>query len=303
MLAARLLGQGVRQAEVARQVGAHRQSVSQRAAELRQKGRVGLKKTGREGRKPLLSEPDRKRVVRGLQRGPEALAYETSLWTSARLAHLIEQECGVKYRPGHVWRILRQLGWSCQRPVRRALQRDEEKIQQGKPKRWPEVRKGQKRRSDDRLQRRKRTHRAPASLPHVGASRAHAGAAIQLQLEDAVGDCRRHRVELFLPPVSGRDRQPADHRVPFPFRRARAKLENWPETANRVLALPALLGCVGILVHSCLNFNLQIPANAALFYVLCAIAAGEPLQESQRRRRARRHHLILELRPELTERE
>jgi O-antigen ligase len=87
------------------------------------------------------------------------------------------------------------------------------------------------------------------------------------------------------------------------FRRARTKLENWPETANGVLTLAALLGCVGILVHSLLDFNLQIPANAALFYVLCAIAAGEPLQESQRRRRARRHHLILEPGPELTERE
>ncbi|MGB9073494.1 MAG: O-antigen ligase family protein [Terriglobales bacterium] len=85
------------------------------------------------------------------------------------------------------------------------------------------------------------------------------------------------------------------------FRRARAKLKNWPETANGVLTLAALVGCVGILVHSLLDFNLQIPANAALFYVLCAVAAGEPLQESQRR--SRRHHLILEPQPELTERE
>jgi hypothetical protein len=56
----------------------------------------------------------------------------------------------------------------------------------------------------------------------------------------------------------------------------------------------ALLGCVGILVHSFLDFNLQIPANAALFYVLCAIAASAPLQESQRRRVLRRHSLIVQ---------
>jgi hypothetical protein len=49
---------------------------------------------------------------------------------------------------------------------------------------------------------------------------------------------------------------------------------------------------VGILVHSFLDFNLQIPANAALFYVLCAIAAAAPLHESQRRRVVRRHHSI-----------
>jgi hypothetical protein len=64
------------------------------------------------------------------------------------------------------------------------------------------------------------------------------------------------------------------------------------------MTMAALLGCVGILMHSFLDFNLQIPANAALFYVLCAIAASSPLQESQRRRVIRRHNLIMEPRPE-----
>ena len=58
------------------------------------------------------------------------------------------------------------------------------------------------------------------------------------------------------------------------FRRAPRKLKNWTETASGALTVAALLGCVGILVHSFLDFNLQIPANAALFYVLCAIAAA-----------------------------
>ena len=63
--------------------------------------------------------------------------------------------------------------------------------------------------------------------------------------------------------------------------------------------MAALLGCVGILVHSFFDFNLQIPANAALFYVLCAIAASKPLQESQRRRRVlRRHSSTAEPNPE-----
>jgi O-antigen/teichoic acid export membrane protein len=72
------------------------------------------------------------------------------------------------------------------------------------------------------------------------------------------------------------------------FRRASAKLDNWTENVNGSLTVAALLGCIGILVHSFLDFNLQIPANAALFYVLCAIAAADPLQESQRRRVRRR---------------
>jgi len=75
------------------------------------------------------------------------------------------------------------------------------------------------------------------------------------------------------------------------FRQAAGKLKNWTENASGALTVAALLGCVGILVHSFLDFNLQIPANAALFYVLCAIAASAPLQESQRRRVLRRHSL------------
>jgi len=78
------------------------------------------------------------------------------------------------------------------------------------------------------------------------------------------------------------------------FRRAWRKLENWTETANGTLTVAALLGCIGILVHSFLDFNLQIPANAALFYVLCAIAAGEPIQETRHHRLRRHHSLILE---------
>jgi transposase len=139
--AAQLLRQGVHQAEVARQVGAHRQSVSRWAAQLLQGGVRALKRTGHAGRRARLRPEDLRRIEKGLKRGPEALGYETSLWTAWRVAHLIEHECGVKYHPVQAWRILRQLGWSCQRPVGRALERDEEKIRQWKQKRWPEIKK------------------------------------------------------------------------------------------------------------------------------------------------------------------
>jgi O-antigen ligase len=57
------------------------------------------------------------------------------------------------------------------------------------------------------------------------------------------------------------------------YRKAFHKIENWPSDTNGAVALGALLGCTGILVHSFFDFNLQIPANAALFYVFCTIAA------------------------------
>ena len=148
--AAELLRQGLHQAEVARRVGAHRQSLSRWAKELNQGGLRALKRAGRAGRKARLCPEDLRRIERGLKHGPEVLGYESGLWTSARVAHLIEMECGVRYHPGHAWRILRQLGWSCQRPTGRARERDETAIRQWKRKRWPELKKKPKR-SAERL--------------------------------------------------------------------------------------------------------------------------------------------------------
>jgi len=82
------------------------------------------------------------------------------------------------------------------------------------------------------------------------------------------------------------------------FRPAKNKHNTWTETASGAVTVATLLGCIGILVHSFLDFNLQIPANAALFYVFCAIAASAPLQESRRRRVVRRRSLIAEPSPE-----
>ncbi|MGH9736934.1 MAG: winged helix-turn-helix domain-containing protein [Candidatus Acidiferrales bacterium] len=141
LLGARLLCQGVPQAEVARRVDVHRQSVSRWAQQLKLGGRRALRSAGRAGRKPRLGPTELKRIVRGLERGPEALGYETGLWTSWRVADLIERECGVKFSAVQAWRILRQLGWTPQRPAGRALERDEEKIRRWKQQRWPEIKK------------------------------------------------------------------------------------------------------------------------------------------------------------------
>src|SRR5437899_199142 len=145
--AAELLRQGVHQAEVARRVGAHRQSVGRWAQQLEEGGVRALKWAGRAGRKARLRPEDLRRIERSLKRGPQALGYESGLWTSARVARLIEKECRVRYHAGHAWRILRQLGWSCQRPAGRALERDEEKIRRWKQKRWPELKKTRKTRA------------------------------------------------------------------------------------------------------------------------------------------------------------
>ena len=139
--AARLLAKGLSEAEVARRVGVHRQSVNRWQRQLAELGPSALRRAGRAGRKPQLEASDLRRIEAGLKRGPQALGYATALWTTRRVVELIEQVSGVRYTIVHAWRILRQLQWSCQRPVGRALERDEVAIRRWKKKRWPELKK------------------------------------------------------------------------------------------------------------------------------------------------------------------
>src|SRR5271166_4412222 len=137
--AARLLRQGLGQSEVARAVGVHRQSVSRWARELGESGLRGLRKAARTGRPAKLSPAQLRELERALKRGPEACGYVSGLWTAGRVRGLIEDRTGVRYHEDHVWRILRKLGWTCQRPVGRALERDEEAIRHWKKVEWPRI--------------------------------------------------------------------------------------------------------------------------------------------------------------------
>jgi transposase len=139
--AARLLRKGMHQSAVAREVGVSPESVRRWREALDKQGAAGLQAAGRAGRKPRLGPEQLRAVGRGLKRGAETLGYESPLWTAARVADLIERECGVRYHPGHVWKILRQLGWSCQRPTGRALERDESAIRHWKRVTWPALKK------------------------------------------------------------------------------------------------------------------------------------------------------------------
>ena len=139
--AIRLWESGVNQSDVARRVNVIRQTVARWVAQYRERGKAGLLQTGRAGRKPLLSPTDRQRLEAHLVRGPEALGYETPLWTCPRVAHLIESEFGVRYHEGHVWKVLVSLGWSPQRPTGRARERNEEQIRTWRKRTWPSIKK------------------------------------------------------------------------------------------------------------------------------------------------------------------
>ena len=141
MRAIGLWERGETQAAVARRVGVVPQTVARWVSQYRREGKSGLIKAGRAGRKPMLDQVNRERLHALLLEGPEQLGYETPLWTCPRVAHLIEREFGVRYHPGHVWKLLIALGWSPQRPTGRARERNEAETLRWKRKVWPAIKK------------------------------------------------------------------------------------------------------------------------------------------------------------------
>ncbi len=139
--AARLLKRCLRPAEVARRLGVHRQSVGRWQQQLRQEGIAGLKKAGRAGRPPKLTAEQLLGLEEELIRGPRAWGYSTELWTTQRVADLIQRRFGVRYHRDHVGRVLAQMGWSCQRPVGRAKERNEALVRRWKRVEWPRIKK------------------------------------------------------------------------------------------------------------------------------------------------------------------
>ncbi|NMC85724.1 MAG: transposase [Anaerolineaceae bacterium] len=140
--AARLFATGkLSQAAIARALGVTRQSVSRWYHEWERGGALALRGAGRAGRRPRLDHEQLRRVERALRQGAPAHGFETDLWTLPRIAAVIESVTGVRYHPGHVWRILGALGWTLQRPSKRARERNEEAVQDWVAKRWPAVKK------------------------------------------------------------------------------------------------------------------------------------------------------------------
>jgi transposase len=90
---------------------------------------------------PKLTARQKQRIPKLLLRGPLAWGFRTDLWTTARIAAVIHREFRVRYHPTHVGRLLADLKWSCQKPERRALERNERAIAQWKRRVWPRIKK------------------------------------------------------------------------------------------------------------------------------------------------------------------
>lgn len=90
--------------------------------------------------RPSRLTPTQKRLIPDfLWHGPEAYGFRGEFWNCDRVASVLKEEFGVEYHPGHVSRILKELQWTPQVPVTRALQRDEEEIERWRREVWPEL--------------------------------------------------------------------------------------------------------------------------------------------------------------------
>jgi len=134
-----MLTRGVTQAEVARLCEVSRQTTSSWARQLSEDSSAWRRK--RLGRPTLFGRAQRARLGKLLLQGAVAHGFATELWTLARVGKLIEREFGHDFSLTHVWRVLREMGFSSQRPVGRALQRDEQSILRWKQQRWPALKK------------------------------------------------------------------------------------------------------------------------------------------------------------------
>jgi transposase len=143
----KLKQQGWKQKDIAVALGVSDGAVSQWVKAATEEGEEALLAHPSPGVKPRLSVEQKAQIPVLLAKGAEAYGFRGNVWTAKRVASVIENTFGIKYSRDHVGKLLRQVGWSRQKPIERATQRNEEAIAKWQKERWPEIKKKRKMRS------------------------------------------------------------------------------------------------------------------------------------------------------------
>ena len=139
--AGRMLQRGMAPAEIAERVGVARQTVYTWKQVLDEGGIDALRQVRRTGPPSQLDEAALARLRDVLLDSPTAHGFGTELWTLKRVRKIIQRVFGVRHSEVHVWRLLGHLGFSSQKPEKRALERDEGAIRAWKRRTWPTLKK------------------------------------------------------------------------------------------------------------------------------------------------------------------
>src|SRR5919199_349487 len=121
-------------------------AVSQWMRRAREGGVAALRRRVAPGSPPRLTAEQREQLPLLLAQGAEAFGFRGDVWTAKRVTTVIRREFGVRYHPNHVGKLLRAAGWSVQKPIERASQRNEAAIEAWRTERWPARKKGPTRR-------------------------------------------------------------------------------------------------------------------------------------------------------------
>lgn len=139
-----LLQKGRRVNETARLVGVTPGAITQWREAYEKQGETFFVAHSPPGRPPGLSQKQKKKLEKLLLKGARKNGYCTELWTLQRVAEVIERYFGIAYVPSSVWHILKDMDWSCQKPEKRARERDEQTIAAWRKKDWPRIKKNPK---------------------------------------------------------------------------------------------------------------------------------------------------------------
>lgn len=140
-VAVEFLGKGMSMADVALVMGVSLSSVKRWKKAFRTGGAAALEPKPNRGRPTKLSATQKQRLRQLLLAGPRAAGFSTELWTCRRVAEVVRREFGVSHHPDHLGRILHDLGFSPQKPQRRAAERNEAAIERWRSHDWPRIKK------------------------------------------------------------------------------------------------------------------------------------------------------------------
>ena len=126
--AAKLFKQGVSHAEISRRLSVTPAAVTQWRHAYAHGGKKALASKGPAGFPSKVTPEKRKRFKVEILKGPLAHGYLTNLWTLPRLAAVLAKIVRVRYSEVWVWKIVRDLGFTPQKPQVKAKQRDEKAI-------------------------------------------------------------------------------------------------------------------------------------------------------------------------------
>jgi transposase len=132
---------GWKQKAIAEALGVTQGALSQWIARGRTGGVAALRKRTSPGAPTRLTAHQLAHLPSLLARGAETFGFRGDVWTRARVAEVIKREFGVTYHPDHVGRLLREVGWSVQKPIERAIERNEVAIEAWREQKWPAIKK------------------------------------------------------------------------------------------------------------------------------------------------------------------